>query len=214
MRKSSICITAAAVLIFTAGANGQVSVTNLQVGMLNPKAVDSGLLLKAGLGKEFDEMVELGISLDFYIKSKTDKEYIGGGEGTSGAQIDTVVENFKTSSYMFPVTANITIKVPVEFPVFPYVDAGLGYVLLWNSYDNYFTGEGDTKFYGGMCWRIAAGGFYPLGSKSALTAELFYFGGKPSHSEGESERGLPTRTEVNMSGLGFRLGIKLFGNLY
>ncbi len=213
MRKLIILISAGAAMLSCAFAGGRENVTNIQAGWLNPDAMDSGFIIKAGWGREIDEMVELGLSLDFFNRRKSGEEVIR-GEDSTGARIDTVVQNYKTSSFMFPLMANLTIKVPVEYPIFPYFDAGLGYVFLWNSYDNYFTGEGDTKFYSSFCWRIAAGGFYQLGSNSALTAELFYFGGKPSHSEEDSGRGLPTRTEVNMSGLGFRMGIKLFGSVF
>ena len=197
--------------LFGAGAvYAQYNMSYFQVGSFNPKATDSGLILGFGTAKMVDERVELGISLDMFTKQRIDEERISWEDTVTNVVIDTVITNFKSTVYMFPIMAYACVNFPVEFPIIPYVSGSIGYTLLWNSYDNYVTSAGETNFYGGFGYILAAGGMYPLGSKSAFIAEIFYNSNKPSHSE-KTEIGLPTRTEVDMSGLGIAIGLKFGG---
>ncbi|NQS98449.1 MAG: hypothetical protein HQ591_08350 [candidate division Zixibacteria bacterium] len=210
MRKGFALIVVV-MFLFSAGAvYAQNSLSYIQIGSFNPKAADSGLIIGFGTAKMVDERVELGISLDIFTKQRTDEERISWEDPVTNVVIDTVITNFESTIYMFPIMAYACVNFPVEFPITPYVSGSIGYTLLWNSYDNYVSGAGETNYYGGFGYRFAVGGMYPLGSKSAFIAELFYNSSKPSHSE-ETAIGLPTRTEVDMSGLGICLGLKFGG---
>jgi hypothetical protein len=67
----------------------------------------------------------------------------------------------------------------------------------------------ETRFYSGFAWQVGAGVSVPMSRNSDVFAEALYLGGTPSKDEGK-ELGLPVRTEVDMSGLMIRLGIRLY----
>ena len=82
--------------------------------------------------------------------------------------------------------------------------------MAWDSFNNYVTKDKETQFFSGFGYRLMVGGLYPLGSRSAFLAEIFLNGAEPSH-KADSELGLPTRTKIDMSGMGFRIGFRLGG---
>ena len=201
----------AALLLFVfSSAYSQHNLSYFQIGSFNPKATDAGLILCFGTAKMVDERVELGVSLDMFTKRSVNEEEVGSGEVTGGVQQDTIITNFESTVYMFPLMAYTCINFPVEFPVTPYITGAIGYTFLWSSYDNYIENKSETNYFGGFCYRFGVGGLYPLGARSAFVAELFYNSSKPSHKE-DVQEGMPTRTEVDMSGMGFRIGLKFGG---
>ncbi len=197
-------------LVLTPAAFAKRDAYYINAGVFNPKATDSGLMIHLNTSRVFDEKVDFGVSLDFYSKTSTDDQRITWQDPNTNTSIDTVVTSFESRKVMLPVMAELSIRIPVEFPVYPLIKAGLGYAFLWNSFDNYKTKESETQFYHGMCWRLGIGGMYRLGHSSALTVEGFYNGCKTSRKE-DSVIGLPTRTEIDMSGLGFMVGLRLGG---
>jgi len=177
--------------------------TSIQLGWLNPEATETGFIIGLTQSRVVDEMVELGVSIDYFSNKHTELF------DTSGTEVSFI--KLQTNTIMIPLMLNLTIKLPVTSPIKPYLGGSVGYVLLWDKYKNYETDPkiDETKFYGGFGWRVAAGGMYQLGAMSDLTAEVFYNGAKPSRDEGEIS-GFPAFTEVDMSGVGFRFGVKVY----
>jgi hypothetical protein len=85
----------------------------------------------------------------------------------------------------------------------------VGYELMWVNEVNYVENIDDTRFYSGFAWQVGAGASIPMSRNSDIFAEALYHGGTPSKDEGK-EFDLPVRTEVDMSGLMIRLGIRLY----
>ena len=197
--------------LFSAGAvYAQNSLSYIQVGSFNPKAADSGLMIGLGTAKMVDERVELGVSLDLFISERLDETDSTYYDTAYGADVTQKLTLFKSNLIMIPLMAYVNIKMPVEFPVVPYLSGSIGYDFVWNKFDDYQLNKDGTKFYGGFGWKIAIGGMYPLGSRSAFNAEIFYHGGKPTRNE-DSIGNLPIRSEVDMSGLGVVVGLKFGG---
>ena len=207
MKKISIVLSF--IMLVSICAFAQETATIINIGSFNPKATDSGFMLGIGQSRIFDERVEFGMSIDFFSNKYTDEKTVGEDPLPGGTIQTTKQVSLETSTLYIPLMANLTVKMPIEFPIIPFVGVSLGYGMVWDKYTNYEDDVEDTKFFGGMGWRLSAGGLYPLGSRSAITGELYLNGGKPSRSE-EIEDGLPTWQEVDMSGLGFRFGIKLY----
>lgn len=203
-----LAVLALVILAFTAYAQ---KVTYIQVGNFKPKSTDGGLYISFGSAKEFDERVELGFSADLFVKEYTDDiEYYEPPALPGQPPSTTVITNSQARVTMIPLIADALVKFPIEFPIIPYIGGGIGYNLMWYGFDNYLTDESERQFYGGVIYRLMAGGMYPLGSKSAFLAEIFYNSSKPSHKEDDSA-GLPTRSEIDMSGVGIRIGFRLGG---
>ncbi len=196
---------------FAGTAMAKETVLSFEVGALNPKAVESGVNFRLGSSWQLDERVEFGASLGLFRKSTTDEETVHYKDPVTGAEFDSVFTNFESSVTMIPVMANLMLKIPIEdAPIIPFLTGSIGYNFLWHSFDNYESKEGETNFYSGFGYTIGAGVIYPFGTNSALFGQVMYNGGSPSRSE-DSAIGLPTRTEIDMSGIGFMIGLRFHG---
>lgn len=89
----------------------------------------------------------------------------------------------------------------------PYIGGGLGAALLMNREINYLTDESDTRFFAAWTWNVTGGIEYELGGNSSLRAELFYNRALMKGSRDESKEGYPVYDQLNMSGIGLRLGL-------
>jgi len=181
----------------------------LTFGAYNPKDAKSSTVFGVGLMNAFDDQVEVGLSMNYYFKTyqkDTRVDSLAGGIG--GVNETTLVTVMEFSRHYIPIMLQFRYNLPVIFPVDPFVSAGLGYGMLFSNEKNYEMGEEDTRFYHGFSWQLSGGARYQLGSRSAFLVELFYLGGKPSR-EREKINGMPAYSEVNMSGLGVRAGLRL-----
>jgi len=197
------------ILILSVALSAQTKFTEIKVGLLNPANAKTGFLGGFTVGRAVDDNVGVGIAMDVYRKSYTKDVTISDAE-VGGTQIDQVVKNYEESTTLIPLYLQVQYQGPVMPMLNIKVTGGLGYELLWNSYTNYNTKNDDTQFFSGWGWHIDVGAMYPLSPKTDLFAEVLYHGGTPSHDEGKTDAGAPLRSEVDMSGLGFRIGIRLY----
>ena len=205
-----VILSVLVLVIALGGSAFAQKLTYIKVGSFNPEATDGGLIIGLGTSKEYDDKVELGVTLDFFTKERVDEYDSSYVDPNTGLPLTQKVTLFDSDILMIPLMANLKVRFPIEFPIIPYASGSIGYIMLWNKFNDYLEDDSGTKYYGGLGWRIAGGGMYPLGAQSAIIAEIFYNGGTPSRSE-DSEGNLPIRTEVDMSGLGFSFGIRLGG---
>ena len=93
-----------------AGSAFAQKLTYIQVGTFNPKATDSGLILGFGTAKEFDERVELGVTIDFFRKNYSDEEtfYVTdpSNPDPNAPPIPQVTTNFESSGTTFKSDIN------------------------------------------------------------------------------------------------------------
>lgn len=187
----------------------QTKFTELKVGLLNPSNAQTGFLGSLAVGRAVDENIGLGFSLDVYRRSYTKNEEV------SETQVGNVITktertDLDQSTTLIPLFFQLTYQGPVMPMLNVRVTGGLGYELLWNSYTNYKTKEDDTQFFSGFGWHLDAGVSYPLSRKSDIFAELLYHGGTPSRDQGKTDEGAPIHSEIDMGGLGFRIGMRIY----
>lgn len=189
-------------------ANAQTKFTEFKVGLLNPKGAKTGFLGGIELGRAVDQNVGIGIELDVYKKTYDKEEKISEGI-ENGLPVTTIRTTLEQNTWMFPLLFNFQYVGPISGGVDFKVTAGLGYEFLYTSYKNYEQDKEKSYFFHGFAWHIDAGASYQLSRASDLFGEVVYHGGKPSRSEDNAD-GFPTRTEVDMSGLGFRIGLRIY----
>ena len=188
---------------------GQGSFTDFHIGFLFPADAKTGLIGGIYTGRMVDEAVGFGIELDFYRKTYTeDTEFPA---GTSGQVEETrIIPDVENATTMLPLLFKLNFAVPVAEKLAVRVNGGVGYEIMWNSVKQYSEHIDDTKFYHGFAWMIGAGLSIPLSRASDIFIEADYHGSSPSRGEGETEEGAPIRTEVDMSGMLLRVGLRLF----
>jgi hypothetical protein len=182
----------------------------VQGGVFNPKgARRAGLIFGGNYGISVDERVDIGLGLSVYHKGYTEKTTVDTfettPEGSTGHQILTPLEY---STTIIPLTASITVHIPFQPPLGYYVGGSLAYELLFDKYTNYERKEKDNARFGGFGWMARAGAELKIGTRSSVTLEAFY-NGCTVKGDRKKISGIPSWKEVDLSGIGFRGGIRV-----
>jgi hypothetical protein len=186
----------------------QGKMTEFSVGLLGPADAKGGFYGGVNFGRMVDENVGMSLGVHVYHSSYT-KETEVGGEKVGQADPTTVITELEQSATMIPLFFQLHYVGPITPKLDLKVSAGIGYELLWNSVTN-FNGADKSQFFSGFGWNIGAGVSLPISRASDFYGEVFYHGGAPSRDQGKTETGLPVRSEIDMGGLGFRIGIRLY----
>lgn len=205
-----IIITVFVFLFCSISVFAQGSFTDFKVGLLMPSDAESGFIGGIGFGKMVDEKVGAGLEIGYYGKTFTKEENVDNDPGTGGIPgTTTILTEIENSTTLIPIIFNVVL-VTQAGPNFDLrFTGGVGYELMWVNEVNYVQNIDETRFYSGFAWQAGAGISLPMSRNSDVFAEALYHGGKPSRDEGK-EFGLPVRTEIDMSGLMIRLGIRLY----
>jgi len=153
--------------------------------------------------------VDIGIGVDFFRENYTDETEIAKTVDANKVTESEIVKNADFTTTILPVYGIINVKFPAGTYLDYIVSGSLGYEWLWSNVKTY--GESNynaTKSYNGLKWLLSGGIAYQVGSRSTFIAEVFYDGTKVSR-EKKAEQGAPVRYEVNLSGVGFRVGIRM-----
>jgi outer membrane protein W len=185
--------------------------TQFRFGTLNPKDAQSGLILGVRTGRDFDNMIMVGLSADLFWKTYTEESEIADSVSSGGVTVTTVQRDVEYKTLLLPLMFTADVKIPVQnSPVRPYLGGGIGYQLLFNKEENFEDDISESRFYSGFGYMFELGAEYVMSPHTAIYLEGFYNGCKAKRSE-DSAAGLPTWEEVDMSGLGFRIGLSLIG---
>ena len=186
------------------------SFVTVKVGSFNPQDAKAGLIVGISTGRQVDERVDFGLGADLFLRKFTQETTV---EDTAGGLIDPqqVQKEIDYSLYALPIMIQLNIRVLPQAVVIPYVGLAGGYEIVFSREANYITGDKDNRLYGGFGWQVMLGGEYPFGSASGVLAEIFYNGCTVSRNKGSSDLGFPISEELDFSGLGFRVGVRLSG---
>lgn len=214
MKKGYIII--AAILMITVGLMGDTAI-NIRGGVLFPSGSETGFMPGLSYGVNVDNVVELSAGFDFFYRTYEDTETVDLSETGTGSTLESVQASTDFKTFYVPIMATIKVAVPVELPVTPYGGVGLGWGLL---YEDIFIAGGKTEdgkeydpvdekdLYNGFNWALQLGAKYELSPNVHLYGETFYNFGKMKKDVEKTKFGR-TWDEVDMSGLGLRLGIEM-----
>jgi hypothetical protein len=184
------------------------SVLSFSAGYMNPKDTKGGLIAGAGMGVALDESVDLGLAIDFFHKNYTQESEVSqvNQQGMSSSLYVTEVEYTRT---ILPVMLTVNVKIPTSRYFGYFIRGGLGYQFLFSKEKNYEENIEDSRNFSGLGWKFATGVFYHIGSRSTLVANALYNSCEVNRDVDESHEGLPVKERVDLSGLGFRVGVSV-----
>lgn len=205
-----IAVATVTVAIFNTGAvfAQSGSVFSISAGYMNPKDTKSGLIAGAGLGIRLDESVDIGLAVDFFHKNYTEESDVAktDQQGMSSSLYVTEVEYTRT---ILPIMLTVNVKVPTSRYFGYFIRGGLGYEFLFSKEKNYTLNKDDSRNFNGLGWQFAGGIFYHIGSRSTLIASVLYNSCEVNRDVKESFEGLPIKERVDLSGIGFRIGVNV-----
>jgi hypothetical protein len=108
-----------------------------------------------------------------------------------------------------PVMLELVIKVPIIWKSSVFAHGGIGYEVLFSKEQNFSDNVSDRRLYGGFAWMLGTGVRFELGDNSALFAEGFYHNANVKRARKDIKEALPVFEQVDLSGLGVRVGIAL-----
>lgn len=188
---------------------GQEKFTEFQAGFLVPEDAKTGFIGGITFGRMLDENIGWAVELDYYGRTYEKSTEVP-DEGWSETNPVTVTTEIENSTTMLPIFFKLVYLTQVGPNFDLRVGGGIGYEFMWNSETNYRLNVDKTRFYSGFTWQIGGGLSLPISRAADFFGDVSYHGGTPSRDEGETEEGLPLRTEVDMSGFMVRLGIRLY----
>ncbi len=210
MKKLALILTA--ILILTSAGFTKAPFTEFKIGFLNPEAAESGYIFGANFGRMIDESLSWSFELNYFQKSyrKVTKEedvFIPGGS----AVIKQLELEYKTR--IIPIFLKLNYEHPIgpRSPLYIRGSAGLGWEMAWNEEDNYQNDTHKTRFYHGFGWQANAGVGLEISSSANLFVDAFYNGSKVKRNQSKNDEGFPTWEELDISGLGIRLGVSIVG---
>ncbi|NOG45483.1 MAG: outer membrane beta-barrel protein [Calditrichaeota bacterium] len=187
----------------------QGKMTEFNIGLLGPTDAESGFYGGLNLGRMVDENVGVSLGVHVYHSSYTKESRVGENKDGQIVISETATE-LDQSATLIPLFFQLHYTGPITNALDLKVTAGVGYELLWNSITNFELEKDGTDFYSGFGWNVGAGVSLPISRASDFYGELFYHGGSPSRDAGKTEEGFPVRSEIDMGGLGVRIGLRLY----
>jgi hypothetical protein len=179
-----------------------IKVLELQAGYLNPKDTPAGMILGGNYGIAIDERMDLTIGLSYFHKNYTETLKIGETYIDPDTKEETIIKKKEYNTTLLPLMANISVHIPIQPSLNWYIGGSFGYQWLFMTRKD--SVQSKKYHYSGFGW-IGRGGLeFNIGSRSFLLIEAFYNSAKPKHEVKKD-----TWDQVNVSGLGFRAGVRL-----
>ncbi len=183
--------------------------TTLKFGYFNPKGAKSGASFGLNLSSGVDETVDMGFSVDLFHRSYQRDSEVARVVSEGGVVESQIQRDMDFSTTAIPIMGTFSVKLSPDMPFSYFIGGGLGYALMWNKETNYTLDVSEKRFYHGFTWQLGGGIMYQLGSRSHLVGEVFYNDAHVKRDKGKTANGLPVWTEVDLSGVAFRLGIRI-----
>ncbi len=187
----------------------QTNFTEIHGGILMPAHAKDGFVGGIAMGRMVDKNIGYGFELNYYYKSYVEEtQVLKKEEGqVTPVQVTTLIDN---STRLLPVYFLLTYNTAISPKVDLRVIGALGYEFMWNSEVDHMAKVDATRFYSGFGWYVGGGIAFPISEAADLMGEVAYHSSYPSRSEDDTVDGLPVRTEIDMSGLMLRAGIRIY----
>lgn len=186
----------------------QSTILGLNGGLLFPEDTESGTIIGLSWGRMLDQNISWEIEADYFWRTYTKEMTVEVSEGTT--QTTTIVTEIENSTKMLPLFFKISYLTQILPKLDLKLGGGLGYIFLWNSDVNYKLDVESSQSYSGFAWQLSAGLSFPISRAADFYGEAAWLFSTPSNDEGKTTEGLPKRSEVDVSGIWVRVGLRLY----
>ena len=195
-----------------AQSDSRRSFMEFKAGFLRPEDTSASNLLGLSFGRKLDDKLYYGIEANYmtsnYRKTTTITESDSGGISFTDKQLEL---DFRTRIMSILLQLSFESKLDAASTVFMRASAGGGLQMVWNNENNYVDQIERTRFFSWLGWQLTAGLGVPISRTGMVFVDAIYNHALLSKSQGESDLGLPTFREIDLSGFGLRAGINLIG---
>jgi len=183
-------------------------VSQVHAGFLDPDGPpDAGFLAGFRGGQRLDDVVEIGLGIDWRTKSGRATEVVQESIGPGG---ETIVVRRDVSSYssnLFPLMAYLQISGPSHLTLVPYAGVAASWQVLFLDAHEYSTGQKFDATFDGFGWQLWGGVALPLTGRSRLVGEVFMNQADLHRDLYDPFLGEDIRETVSVDGVGARFGM-------
>ena len=181
----------------------------LKVSYFEPRDAVAWFSFGGTIGTMIDETVMIGIGSDLFYKNYSKNTQVAKEDYESGTTVETVLKEIEYHTVILPIMFELMVQIPVIWKCSFFGHGGIGTEILWNREQYYATNAKDSRFYFGFAWQLGVGLSLKLSQSTALFAEGYYKNSKVKRSREEFIQYMPVYEQVNLSGIGGRVGILL-----
>ena len=208
MKRIGIALIGICLLLSSTAFSQSRGIFTINAGQMNPKDTKSGMIVGAVMSRAVDDAVDIGLGIDVFHNAYSDESKVAEetATGLKTSQTATLVDYTRT---VIPINVVLNVKIPMGRYFGYFIRGSMGYSFLISKEKNYELETSETRKYGGLGWRGGGGMYYQVGRRSTLFGEAFFNSNEVSRDVGDKDIGLPVTEHVDLSGLGFRLGVSL-----
>ncbi len=177
----------------------------IRLGFADPW--DAGLGFKGGVlaGYRFDKVVSINADLDYYRASFTTP---AGETNTGTGFINSTSLASQTTANLYMLFVNVRVDIPyvIADVIQPYIQAGVGYDMMYNTYENISNTQSDLFAGDFLAFQIEIGGQIALGEMTYLYLMAGYMFSDVEKSQNPNDT-LSVLKEINVSGFSVLCGI-------
>ena len=186
--------------------------TEFKFGRMNPVDTDTGNLYGISTGRRIDNRLFWGAEFNYFQSSfrqeTTIADSVVGGIRFSEKKLEL---EFDTRIMMFMFILTYERPFSDQSPLYLRGAGGLGWELIWNNEDNFLEGFNRDRFFHGLGWQLSGGVGMVISNTGVLFFDIFYNNSFASRNQDRDEEGLPVWDQINISGLGIKVGVNILG---
>ena len=203
--------------LLPASIMAQAKYGSVKLGIFSPGATTTGFIIGYEGGKNIDEFLSYGYSIDWFHKSYVDESLVNDLNNFNGLYGPNSTLNelrAKTNIHSIPVMLSLTGGWYVADRTRAFVTGAAGLQALLVYYRNYDNPDNDEfKSAFDFAWQIGGGVSYEVGARSDAFVEIDYHNSQPSWQFTVQDQPGRTRTferKFDMSGMMMRVGVRFF----
>jgi hypothetical protein len=181
-----------------------------RVGQLDPQDTDIGTMFGFGFGNGIDDRLYWGIEGNYFwssfIKSTTVPDSISEGTIISREEVEldfstSILTLFFSFYYDYPMTQDNSFYFRAS--------AGAGWEFMWSKEKNFVKNKTRKRQFNSPGFQLSAGLGLKISTTGIIFADIVYNEAIVKTGEFRTEEGLPVFEQIDISGFGVRIGLKL-----
>jgi|GEM_PF-600371 len=189
--------------------------TEFKFGGLNPTDTGSGNLFGITTGHQLDSRLFWAFEVN-YFKSTYREETTVAIFDSAGITFEERQLELEFNTIIVPVMFKIEYRLDlgdedVEGPIYFRSGGGLGWNFIWNNENNFRADIERRRFFNGLGWQASAGFEIRISEYGYVFFDGFYNDADATRNGERNQNGLPTWQTIDVSGYGFKVGLRIMG---
>ncbi len=183
--------------------------TEFKAGGVQPGDIKTGFTGGISHGWNIDDRFFYAVEANYFQNSEFRTTAVADLVGNAPPfQFQEVEVEVQFETKMLTPFAQIYYETPISNQLmFGRLLAGLGYALVWSKENNFKDRIERTRRFSGLIWQASVGIGYKASKRGMLFIDFYYQNSKLRRSDEIPKNGLPTFTELDLTGIGVRAGV-------